>query len=219
MIPYFRRIRGVALLAAALGIAACSDATSPESGNGPAFKVTVNEMAPDSTSATFTVTRSGGTFTMGKHSINFPGNAICDPEKSTYGVGTWDQPCRTLRQSITIRAEVRKIDGKEWVDFTPSLRFSPDKEVYIWMYTDQVMAQADSKALNILWAPYFGAEGVDESLDDPTLVTGYLPQYKIVYRRIKHFSGYMVASGRTGYADDAATTTTTEEGMTTTEGL
>ena len=200
----FRRIRGAALLAAVFALVGCSDATSPNS-NAPAFKVTVNEMASDSTSAVFTVTKSGGTFTMGKHSINFPGNSICDPAKSSYGVGTWDEPCKILREPITIHAEVRKIDGKEWVDFTPSLRFAPGKEVYIWMYTDQVMAQADSKALNILWAPYFGAAGVDESLDDPTLVTGYLPQYSIVYRRIKHFSGYMVASGRTGAVETVST--------------
>lgn len=213
MTTFVRSLRSAAVLAVlAFGLAACSDATSPDAPSGPAFKVTVDHMAPDSTSATFTVTRSGGTFTMGKHSIKFPGNSICDPAKSSYGIGTWDDRCKILREPITIHAEVRKIDGKEWVDFTPALRFAPEKEVYIWMYTDQVMAAAPEKALNILWVPYLGATPVDESLDDPTLVTGYLPQYKIVYRRIKHFSGYMVASGRTLVSE---TTTTIGETTTT----
>ena len=211
MISLQRSIRSITLLAAAaIALGACAESTAPDA-SGPSFKVTVDHMAPDSMSAVFTVDRSGGTFTLGKHSIYFPGNAICDPKTSTYGIGTWDDRCKVLRQPITITAEIRKVDGKEWVDFSPALRFVPSKEVYIWMYTDQQISGTQPKDLNILWAPHFGAEGIDESLDDPTLVTQALPQHNIVYRRIKHFSGYMVASGIASSLD--ALTTSTGEGF------
>ena len=35
----------------------------------------------------------------------------------------------------------------------------------------------------------------DESILDPSVKTYVLPEYSIVYRRVKHFSGYQVGSG------------------------
>src|SRR5205085_6264953 len=85
----------------------------------------------------FTVTQSGGTFQLGPHAIYFPAGVICDPVTSGYGIGTWDAPCATLSRPVHIHAEVRKLNGAAFVDFSPELRFqpsqNPSKWVWIWM--------------------------------------------------------------------------------------
>jgi hypothetical protein len=58
-----------------------------------------------------------------------------------------------------------------------------------------------NRSLNILWSPAIGVPGIDESLEDPSLRTYVLGGY--AYRRIKHFSGYNVTSGRSAGLDDA----------------
>ena len=162
----------------------------------PQSLVTVNNMAPDSTSADFTVSPTGGTFQLGPHAVYFPSYSICDPNVSSYGVGTWDQPCQPLYRSIAIHAEVRNINGSQVVDFTPSLRFVPSNDASRWVWiamrtnVDGLTSWAN---LNILWSPYLGAQGIDETASDPTLQTISIPAYNLVVRRIKHFSGYMVA--------------------------
>ena len=193
-------------LSLAVVLAACGGdtATAPSAAiaaapEPPAFMVRVDRMAPDSSSADFTVNGSGGTFQLGPHAIYFPSKAICDPATSGYGVELWDTPCTALSRPIQIHAEIRKVDGREWVDFSPELRFVPSRLpsrwVWIWMRTDRVMTASEVKDLNILWAPSVGAPGIDESLADPTLQTHAIPGYAVVFRRIKHFSGYMVSMG------------------------
>ena len=201
--------RSAALAVLAIGLGACADSvTAPreEAPRTPDQAIIINMIAPDSTSADFTVTPTGGTFRMGKHAIWFPANAICDPAVSTYGPDTWDQPCTVLSRSIDIHAEVRTIEGKEWVDFTPALRFRPhqsyEKWVWIFMRADGAIL-ANAADFNILYTPAFGAPGIDESLEDPTLRSYVSGGY--VYRRIKHFSGYMVASGRSGLVESGST--------------
>lgn len=215
------RRRAIPLLgvAAAAFLAACSDPTvapRPISGGthvlvqppvgAPNPDVIIDYMAPDSTSADFTVTPTGGTFRLGQHGISFPDHAICDPATSGYGPAYWDQPCTPLDQPIQIHAEVRSQDGRSWVDFTPELRFVPtdDSNHYVWMLMYSAAAeQADSTTLGafgILWAPAIGDTTlVDEAATDSTMVT-YLHQASgTAYRRIKHFSGYTINTGFTSY--------------------
>jgi len=58
-----------------------------------------------------------------------------------------------------------------------------------------------NESLSILWSPAIGIPGIDESLEDPTQRTYVAGGY--AYRRIKHFSGYNVTSGRSA-SDDGA---------------
>ena len=100
--------RSAALAVLAIGLGACADSvTAPreEAPRTPDQAIIINMIAPDSTSADFTVTPTGGTFRMGKHAIWFPANAICDPAVSTCGPDTWDQPCTVLSRSIDIQAK------------------------------------------------------------------------------------------------------------------
>jgi len=157
--------------------------------------IVINQMAADERSAEFTVDQGGGYFRMGKHGIVFPRQAICDPERSEYGPHAWDADCPILRQPIRIRAELRTQDGREWVDFTPELRFRPSRNPSDWVWIYMLVGPTQfGEPLNILWSPAIGIPGIDESLDDPTQRTYVSGGY--AYRRIKHFSGYNVTAGR-----------------------
>src|SRR5918912_153091 len=111
-------------------------ARPPAGAPGPALlDVLVDQVAPDSLSADFTVTPSGGTFVLGRHAVVFPDHAICDPATSGYGPDYWDAPCTPVDTAVQFHAEVRQQDGREWVDFSPQVRFVPtdDPAKYVWI--------------------------------------------------------------------------------------
>jgi hypothetical protein len=152
-------------------------------------------------SADFTVNQFGGVFRVGNHAVVFPAHSICDPDKSTYGEGTWDDACVPLRHAIKIHATTHSVSGVDWVDFTPELRFvpsaSPSRWVWMFMYTPQAIgASAELSRFNILYAPSIGANLVNDAKNDPTMRTYVDTHTGIAYRRVKHFSGYGVSSGR-----------------------
>jgi len=84
---------------------------------------------------TFTLTSAGGKFSTGDglYTLVFPANSVCDPATSSYGPGTWDQPCTTLAdgQSVTVTATYGFTNHGLSVDFSPALRFNPKTEVRI----------------------------------------------------------------------------------------
>ena len=205
-----RTFKYLPLLAAVAALAACSDEPTAPGARpralppaGPALDIIYHAMADDSTSADFSVTPTGGTFTMGQHSVYFPPSSICEPATSSYGPGTWDEPCEAATRDIQIHAEVRRDSlGQASVHFTPELRFVPttDPAQYVLLFLRTPEAQdsaavADSK---ILWAPEAGAAPVDEALEDPTQKVQVWSDAQILYRRVKHFSGYNVALGLLG---------------------
>jgi hypothetical protein len=182
-------------------LAGCSDqATAPKvvsmPPGAPKLDVIVDHMAVDSTSADFTVTPSGGVFVIGPHAIKFPANSICDPASSSYGPDQWDVPCEPLAEAIQIHAEVRNQDGYAWVDFTPSLRFvptdNPDQYVWILMKSQDAFNATDVSPFGIFWSQALGQPGIDEAATDPSQVTYLWREGGIVFRRIKHFTGYYV---------------------------
>lgn len=156
---------------------------------------------PDSTAVDFVVGPSGGVFFTGNHAVLFPAQSICDPATSSYGPGTWDQPCSPLQSSLRVHAEVRRLNGQTWIDFTPSLRFvpssNPGKWVWVLMRTPEAVgASGDLSRFNILWAQAIGGTTVDETPLDPTLRTYVDTWQGTTMRRIKHFSGYTSGAGR-----------------------
>lgn len=166
-------------------------------GGAPNMLIVINRMADDESSAEFTVDADGGFFQMGRHGIVFPKNAICDPASTEYGPAFWDEDCPVLQTPIRIHAELRSQDGREWVDFQPELRFRPssDSTAWVWIFMNLGGSEFVDGSLNILWSPAIGVPGIDESLADATLRTFSKDGY--AYRRVKHFSGYNVTSGRT----------------------
>lgn len=156
----------------------------------------------------FTVTSAGGTYTIGGlYALSFPANSICDPATSSYGPGTWNDPCTTLAdgQSVTITATYGFTSSGFTIDFSPALRFNPNTKVLIAtnVYASAITSNADYYAANpsalhylgIYYRPQLnGAAQTDAGLDG-SLVTHVNLKTGIVWRRIKHFSGYNIYTG------------------------
>ena len=130
----------------------------------------------------------------GGHRISFPARSICDVAGSSYGPTQWDQPCRTQSGSVTITARTwTDASGHARVDFSPRMRFNPAGKPVELKMKDSFTASAD---LGILYCADDAAQCVDESLTDPSLVTYSESGGNAYSRRIKHFSGYNIAAGR-----------------------
>jgi len=132
--------------------------------------------------------------TFGEHSLWLPANSVCDPATSGYGMGTWDLACSPLTTRITITAKIRSASGGlPRVDFAPEIRFNPDRAAYLTLSVKGKKAK-EAATMRILYcATSASKDCVDEALTDPTLETVLDRPMKMVYRRIKHFSGYLVA--------------------------
>jgi hypothetical protein len=132
--------------------------------------------------------------TFGEHSLWLPAHSVCDPTTSSYGMGTWNDACAPLTTSITITAKVRSASGGlPRVDFEPALRFNPATATYLTLTVKGKQAK-EAAEMRVLYCPTSSSKDcVDEALTDPTLKTVLDRSMKMVYRRIKHFSGYLVA--------------------------
>lgn len=162
-------------------------------------------------SADFTISPSGGVYYVGNHAVVFPAHSVCDPDKSTYGPGTWDDSCPVLNQPLTIHAVVRNEAGRTWVEFTPDIRFvpsqNPAKWVWLYMYTPEAIgATGDLSRFNILYATSFDGPTIDESLTDPTVRTYVDTTHGITFRRIRHFTNYVVGAERCDPTTDPSCT-------------
>ena len=178
----------------------------------PRADVIVDYMAEDSASADFTVTPSGGVFNLGPHAIYFPANSICDPMTSSYGPTEWDAPCDVLTRPIQFHAEIREVDGRSYVDFTPAVRFVPTSDpassVWLYMKTSALSSNPDSalaalRRMSVMYSPAIGQVGVNEALADASLRTYVWMDGGIAFRKIKHFSGYNIFDGWRGGRLDA----------------
>jgi hypothetical protein len=135
---------------------------------------------------------------LGASHLDIPANAVCDLATSSYGADHWDEACEPQTEAFTIIAVVRNAaTDHPSVDFEPALRFSPDKDVNLYLHvTDQATLDA-SRVVK-----YCNADGcVDESIADASLASSVDLENRVVFRRIKHFSGYVVAY-LTGEASD-----------------
>jgi hypothetical protein len=200
--------RRVTTAAAVLGLAACADgptvpraaARAPE-GLNFALIGQASTRQGDTTVTAFTVDpTTATTFQVGSaHAIYFPAHAICDPSVSTYGPSEWDRPCVAMDRPLVITAKSWVDEhGLPQVDFSPSLRFAPDAAEGVQLalaVTPSEVGQAGDD-LHINWCASPTTACVNEALADSTLSTWVSPFANAVYRRIKHFSGYNVSSGR-----------------------
>ena len=213
-----RRISRYTLACLALiAASACSDtATGPGSGsarslvpaNRPTLSVAGADLFAGYRTTSFAVTANGGSFAIGNlFTVNFPANSICDPAVSGYGPGTWENSCRTLAdgQTLTITATYGFHHGAPVVDFSPALRFNPTATVTIstgiyapiltlfknyWTQYPQALYW-----LGVHYTPDLGQTTVVDDASDQSLRTHVNLTTGLVWRRIKHFSGYLLTSG------------------------
>lgn len=187
-------VSGTMLLGACAG-----DATAPLQPEG---------MAPTGASLGRAVNTSNGSYSftidpsksnaleMGQHRLYIPAGAICDLAGSGYGIGTWNTSCSPQGGGLTITATVTTtLNGHPVIDFNPALRFSPDKNVSLYMWDARASA-GTARKLQIAYCPSttgINATGcIDEGKVDPELRTLFVAGTYYLYRRIKHFSGYVV---------------------------
>jgi hypothetical protein len=126
---------------------------------------------------------------LGASHLDIPANAVCDLATSSYGVDHWDESCAAQTDTFTITAVVRNAaTDHPSVDFEPALRFSPDKNVALYLYVTNDATLDASRVVK-----YCNADGcIDESLTDSSLASSVDLENRVVFRRIKHFSGYVV---------------------------
>ena len=179
-------------------IVACSD-RSASLGPDVAGAPSLSRVEPTATGFQFTVdpTKHETFVYMGEHKIVFPAYSICDPATSSYGPTEWDKPCQPLTTPITIAADTMTVNGHPHLRFSPDLRFVPsvDPRNWVMLYMKDPSASDPlvGPTLTILWEAPDGTL-IDETLSDPTLVTQVQGSSSIVYRRVKHFSGFLVSS-------------------------
>jgi hypothetical protein len=129
------------------------------------------------------------TLSFGASRLEIPANAVCHINESTYGSAFWNDECRRQGRRFKITAVIRNAaTDHPSVDFEPALRFSPDKNVNLYLYvTDQATLDA-SRVVE-----YCDADGcVDESIADPSVASSVDLENRVVFRRVKHFSGYIL---------------------------
>jgi hypothetical protein len=146
---------------------------------------------------TFSIVPEGGRVKAGDYTLVFPERAVCDPATSGYGPATWDLPCETLNEPITITATTWRVGEASYVDFSPDIRFAPDKEVVI-----SIKRKArDAEEFQSQTMYYFRTVGdyryfLDEAAVDQTVETKHDYNGKRVWRRVKHFSGISIQLGQ-----------------------
>ena len=134
----------------------------------------------------------------GASHLDIPANAVCDLATSSYGAGTWNDACAAQTDTFTITAVVKDAaTDHPSVEFQPALRFNPQSNVNLYLYVTDDATLDNSKVMK-----YCNETGcVDESLTDSDLVSNVDVANKVVFRRIKHFSGYVVAEFSAGGLD------------------
>lgn len=140
-------------------------------------------------------------FSADDHMVTIPAGAICDPLTSSYGPGTWDAACSAATQPITFEVTSwTDASGQSRVEFLPDVRFSPTKLVGLYLKS---VTGATSTSASINWCRVGMTGCENEALSDASLATQRDPASGYVYRRVKHFSGYMVSVGLTDEPGDS----------------
>lgn len=129
---------------------------------------------------------------LGPNYLSIPANSICDIATSSYGIGHWGESCTPQTGDVTITAVVRNAaTDHPSIDFYPAMRFAPANKVNLYIYVPTGMEDFQKR-----WTMKYCADGslacVDEATTDPDLVSNVDVANKMVFRRIKHFSGYVV---------------------------
>jgi hypothetical protein len=198
-------------------IAGCSDSTtSPNNMSSRTVRATDRPSLDYSgplhfsgyRTSTIVLTSAAGTFNIGNgfYTLSVPANAVC-VLGSSYGPDEWDKPCTTLanNESIQVTATIGFANGGPVVDFSPGLRFSPDAQVTLStsMYAPILVPLRDYFAANpsalrnfgIYYTPDLGMTDRTDAAFDPSVVTHINLQSGLIWRRVKHFSGYNVVAG------------------------
>ena len=189
------RLAGLAAIALA---AACSDAPTA----GQATVAVESEFGLSNVMHTqnFDIVPGRSTF------VEYDGNyfyiqadALC-AVGSSYGRAFFDLPCEPEMKKVSVTAQFgTDSKGRPALAFNKDLRFSPTKFAYVVL---SVPKKTADKGSAILWYDPDLKKWVDEGAYDPSQRTYWHPNGKMVWRRLKHFSGYNIGAGECDPAID-----------------
>ena len=191
------------VLAGALLLGACAgDVSSPSAASSRTMEGTSMYAPTDAQKAlvgvadgTYAVTfdpKHKQSFALGPNRLDIPANAVCDLVSSGYGTSYWDKPCNPQLAPMTLTVVIRNAASDHpSMDFFPAMRFNPTKKVELYVYAPHVSTK-DATNWLLLYCPDTGA-CYDESLTDRSLKTVIDYRENMLFRRVKHFSGYTVA--------------------------
>ena len=172
-------------------VGACADqnVAAPTVAESAAFNAPANFLKIGKVTV-FSVNNSKGALQrIGNHVINIPAGAIC-VDDAAYAAKAWDTPCTALVGTKVFTATVLEgPNGEPYVDFQPAVRFSPDKQVMLFFRNSSRKAAQ----LAVIYCTNLGA-CYDESLTDASLRPFRVGKTSMIARRVKHFSGYHVAT-------------------------
>jgi len=142
-------------------------------------------------SVTFDPTKDES-FALGPNHLDIPAGGVCDLLTSGYGASYWDQPCDPQSEPVTLTVVIQNASSDHpSMNFYPAMRFNPAKSVELYMYAPNVSA-TDAKNWLMSYCPDLGG-CFDESQTDTSLSTVIDYSNDMLFRRVKHFSGYTVA--------------------------
>ena len=187
-------IAALTLTVATLATAACSDSPVDPAAKGSLQPNQAHYLiATTSTSTVVLYPQFDNVYVSTEgHRITIPAYSVCDPVTSGYGPSYWDRSCTpaTLPIVFTITTTY-KADGSSAIAIKPDVRFVPGKTVMAYL-KDSVGARTPSSYIAYCTL----ATGCyDEGKYDSSMLTYHDPANGIVYRRLKHFSGYNVIFG------------------------
>ena len=182
------------LVVSAMMMAACAgDSTSPNAAT----------MAPrDASKALVGVIDGVYTFTLdpsqpqtiqlGASSLQLPASSDCEIGTTSYGPSEWNNACTPAALPVTITAVVKNAaTNHPSIEFSPAMRFNPSTNVMLHLFVTDAATLSNMTVMK--YCGPFAAVCVDESTTDSSLQTTVNAAAGQVSRRIKHFSGYVVA--------------------------
>jgi hypothetical protein len=203
--------RHIAAATAFLALASCADnATMPTAPSGrnlavlqaPAFDYGAGNRGSlfGDQSSDFRLSGKGGTFDLGLFNATFPSGSICKSTDATVAcVPVADDSSFTVH--VTVRLTLSGVN----IDFTPHMRFAADKPAKLStdifgsvIRNNRDFFAAHPSALRPLamyYTPTLGATPVADYITDPTVVTHIDLNTGLVWRYIRHTSGYLMGAG------------------------
>lgn len=196
----------------ALIVASCRDSVSPP-GEATDFQrlgdrtFSIRSGVADDANAvtqTFVIERDGNVVRLGEFTLSFDPDAVCALD-SGYGEGFWRQDCAPIGRDFEVTAKLFIADGRNYVEFSPDIRFNPDRNVTVGVMRPEIVGahlnKKQQRQYDVWYTKRIGNSRlfVDESWRDPALRTHFNTSTGLVWRRIEHFSGYVI---HVGYCTD-----------------
>lgn len=207
-----RRYVPILIAGIALIVSGCRDTVAPPSAEPLATLVPVEDLSfsrivsgTDGAAAVefdFNFTRAAGSAQIGEFTLTWEENSVCERDSSGYGWAYFRKSCQAENEDVEMTARVWTDDGRTYVDFFPDIRFSPDKDVTLSVVRPEIVRRKLTKKLMLKYNIYYTHRigdtryYIDEAWFDPEQRTHFDTQTGLVWREIRHFSGFVI---RTGY--------------------